>query len=151
MCASTSSCAETSPLATCLAMSIAESSQTVSSRSRRTGIGHVRTAESMSCIASSSRSSKEFSWPRFRAPEENSLFGPFFRRDEALLDCKQRRGRTCRDADLRIDALDVIVGRLRGNPEDAADLLRGTSLRNPPQNLDLAGRQIGRPLRLNPD
>jgi hypothetical protein len=64
-----------------------------------------------------------------------------------VLGGEQRRGGAARHADLRVDVLHVVTDGLRRDLELSGDLLVEQPAREQPQDLDLARREPGRPLR----
>src|SRR5689334_15939946 len=67
--------------------------------------------------------------------------------EEPVLGREQGGRRAGRDADLRVDVLDVVADRLRRDLELPGDLLVEQAAREQPQDLDLARREAGRALR----
>ena len=62
-----------------------------------------------------------------------------------MLHGPQSGGGSCRDADLVVDVLDVVVGRFRRDVEPIRDLARRESPRRESQHIDLA---TGEPARI---
>ncbi len=69
-----------------------------------------------------------------------------FQSRAAVLGREEARGHARGGVDLRVDVLDVVACRLRRDHELGGDLLARQAARDQPQDVDLAGRQPGRPL-----